>query len=486
MSATNAPQAACLEARIHAARAALPAWQAQPVKTRARLVGAVRHALAQQADTVITAVGDRFDRGPAETLTTEIIPLADAACFIERCAARVLAPRHFGAGGRPAWLWGVRGTVRRVPFGVIAVVAPGNYRLLLAGVQILQALAAGNAVIVKPAPGASAPLVWLRTALIAAGLPGALFQIIAEEQAAGEALASAAIDKLFLTGAAATGQAVAGRLAARTVPAVLELSGNDAVFVLAAGDIDMAARAIVWGMGLNGGATCIAPRRVFVVRGRFEALASALRTALANAPARAVAAGPRATAVARIAAARAAGWNLLGTPPAPGAINMTPCVLASHTMSEPPLPGDLFAPVATLQAIDTVDEAIAIDQGSDYALGAAVFGGSAEATVLAKRLHTGVVTINDLIAPTADPRAPFAGAKASGHGTTRGAEGLLEMTRPQTVLTRRGTARPHLAPSTVHDAVLFKAYLAIAHGKGLKNKLAALKTAIRTARARMG
>ena len=482
----NDPQAAGLQARIDAAREALPAWQARPVKARARLVGALRHRLAQEADTVIAAIGERFDRGPAETLTTEIIPLADAARFIERRAARVLAPRHFGPRGRPAWLWGARGTVRRVPFGVVAVIAPGNYRLLLAGVQILQALAAGNAVIVKPAPGASAPLVWLRSALVAAGLPGALFQIIAEDRAVGEALASAAIDKLFLTGAAATGQAVAGRLAARTVPAVLELSGNDAVFVLAAGDIDMAARAIVWGMGLNGGATCIAPRRVFVVRGRFEALASALRTALANAPARAVAAGPRATAVARIAAARAAGWDVLGTPPAPGVINMTPCVLASHAMSEPPLPGDLFAPVATLQPIDTIDEAIAIDHGADHALGAAVFGDPAEAGALAQRLHAGVVTINDVIAPTADPRAPFAGAKASGHGATRGVEGLLAMTRPQTVLTRHGTARPHLAPASVHDAGLFKAYLAIAHGKGLKQKLAALKTTIRAARARMG
>ena len=307
----NDPQAAGLQARIDAAREALPAWQARPVKARARLVGALRHRLAQEADTVIAAIGERFDRGPAETLTTEIIPLADAARFIERRAARVLAPRHFGPRGRPAWLWGARGTVRRVPFGVVAVIAPGNYRLLLAGVQILQALAAGNAVIVKPAPGASAPLVWLRSALVAAGLPGALFQIIAEDRAVGEALASAAIDKLFLTGAAATGQAVAGRLAARTVPAVLELSGNDAVFVLAAGDIDMAARAIVWGMGLNGGATCIAPRRVFVVRERFEALAIALQSALAHAPARTVAAAPRATACERIAAAQAhrGGWD---------------------------------------------------------------------------------------------------------------------------------------------------------------------------------
>ncbi|WP_123658003.1 aldehyde dehydrogenase family protein [Salinisphaera japonica] len=481
----NDPQTACLKARIDAARAALPAWQARPVKTRARLVGAVRHALAQEADTVIAAVGDRFDRGPAETLTTEIIPLADAARFIERCAARVLATRHFGANGRPAWLWGVRGTVRRVPLGVVAIIAPGNYRLLLAGVQILQALAAGNAVIVKPAPHASASLVWLRAALVAAGLPGALFQIIEEDPGAGEALASAAIDKLFLTGSAATGRAVAGQLAARTVPAVLELSGNDAVFVLAGADIHVTARAIAWGMSLNGGATCIAPRRVFVVRERFDALASALRDALADAPARALDVKPRAMACERIAGAQACGWRLLGASPELGATGMAPCVLAQQSPSDSPLPGDLFAPVATLQPIDTINDAIAIDHDSHYALGAAVFGDPVEAAALAERLHAGVVTINDLIAPTADPRAPFAGAKASGHGTTRGAEGLLEMTRPQTVLTRRGMARPHLAPASEHDADLFKAYLTIAHGRGFGQKLAALKTAIRAGRARM-
>lgn len=476
--------AVALAGYIRAARGAQAAWQARSTRQRVRLIGALRHALAADADGVVAAVGERFDRGPSETLTAEVIPLADAARLIARQGEAILAPRRFAAAGRPAWLWGVTGETRRVAHGVVAIIAPGNYRLLLAGVQIAQALAAGNAVVVKPAPGASAPILWLREALIAAGLPEALFQVLDETHAAGRALAAADVDKLVLTGSAATGRAVAARLAERGVPATLELSGNDAVFVLASADIALAARAIVWGMSINGGATCIAPRRIIVARACYGALAAALAAELARATPRTVAATPHATACEQVAAAMGNGWQLLGRAPQMSDARMAPCILSRDSVAEPPLPGDLFAPVAAMTVFDDVEAALLNEQNSIYALGSAVFGADAAARALARRLPAGVVTVNDLIAPTADPRAPFAGARASGYGVTRGAEGLRAMTRPQTVLTRAGKRRPHLATPGAQDADLFKAYLTMAHGRGLRRRLAGLRAAIAAARGR--
>ncbi len=89
----------------------------------------------------------------AEKLVSEVLPLADACRWLEKNAARVLASRRCGKSQRPFWLKGVSFEVQRMPFGVVLVIGPGNYPLFLPAVHALHALAAGNAVLLKPAPG---------------------------------------------------------------------------------------------------------------------------------------------------------------------------------------------------------------------------------------------------------------------------------------------------------------------------------------------
>ncbi len=116
-----------------------------------------------------------------------------------------------------------------------------------------------------------------------------------------------------------------------------------------------------------------------------------------------------------------------------------------------------------------------------FALAASIFTrDDAAARFLAARLNVGVVTINDLIIPTADARIPFGGRKRSGFGITRGAQGLLELTTPKVITVSRSHFRPAFEAPQPGDARLFQAYLKLSHGRGLKSRWGALVSLIRS------
>ena len=221
----------------------------------------------------------------------------------------------------------------------------------------------------------------------------------------------------------------------------MELSGSDPCLVLDGADIDAAATAIVYGLTLNGGATCIAPRRIVVTAARRPALVAALSSRLAAAPARPL--PPRQASLVRELLANATG-PVLGDADALTADAMRPLILCDPTPAQTATE-DVFAPVAFLLEAADADAAVALANESAYALGASIFGASNEAARCARRLRAGCITINDMIVPTADPHVPFGGAGQSGFGTTRGPEGLLALTRPRAILSRKRPSTRHLA-----------------------------------------
>ncbi|SMH32121.1 aldehyde dehydrogenase family protein [Azospirillum agricola] len=442
------------------------AWSGCGTTERLSIVRKIRHRIAADAEDLVRALATRPGRRAAESLSAEILPLAEACRFLEREAVRLLAPRRLGRRGRPVWLFGVAAEVRREPFGTVLIVGPSNYPLLLPGVQALQALAAGNAVLVKPAPGCSAPMDRLAGWLAEAGLPAGLFRVLDESPDAVTDAVAAGIDKLVLTGSAGTGRAVAERLADALVPSTMELSGNDPVFVLPGADAGLVARALAFGLRFNGSATCIAPRRVFVPREMAAGLEEALRGPVAAIPPTAVPAAVRRRLGGLARAAVADGARPLGPLPGEADPTMPPLILADARPDMALLREELFAPVLSLVPVRDLDEALEAAARSPYALGASVFGPEGAARALAGRLDAGAVTVNDLIVPTADPRLPFGGRRASGWGVTRGAEGLLEMTRVKTVSVRRGRSRPHFDPPRDGDAALMLAALRLLHGGG--------------------
>lgn len=417
------------------------------------LIARFRDRLVHIGPELADSMARTLKRSPAGVLVSEIIPLADAAKFLERNGERLLKPQRLGGGGRPSWLSGVRSEIRREPHGVILILGPRNYPLFLPGVQALQALAAGNAVALKPGAGGKHAMERMAALLAEAGLPAGLFTVLEEDIEAGRDALAMGPDKVILTGAPETGRAVLQGLAASATPAVMELSGNDPFVVLDGADADLAARTAVYGLTLNGGETCIAPRRFIVARPIADAFQSALETHLAAAGGKVVAASDAA-------------------PPF-----STPTVIVHDTAALPDAP--VFGPVAHLAIVADTAAAIALANASDYALGASVFGTVARAEAAARRIRAGVVSVNDVIVPSADPRLPFQGRGASGFGATRGAEGLLEMTAPKAVAVRKGKTLRHLDPEQPGDAALFAGYLRLAHGHGIGSRLAALGAVVR-------
>jgi acyl-CoA reductase-like NAD-dependent aldehyde dehydrogenase len=408
---------AAVETAMTSARATQVRWTHTPLPRRLELIRELRRLIAENSLELAEASAAARQRPAPESLAAEVLPLAEACRFLEREAGKILAPRRLGRSGLPIWLAGVHSEIHHEPFGVILIIGPGNYPLLLPGVQIVQALAAGNAVLLKPGLGGTASARALIGLLARAGFDPQLVGLLPESPEAVRAAIAVRPDKVILTGSVQTGEKILAQLAPHLIPATMELSGWDAVIIRADADLDLAVKALVFGMKLNNGATCLSPKRAFV----HYSLAAELERRLEH----------------------------------------------------------VFAPEFSIVPFADDDEAVLRANDCDFGLGASIFSRNESAAHwLAAQINVGVVTINDVIVPTADARIPFGGRGRSGFGVTRGAEGLLELTTPKVITLSRGTFRPAFDPPQSSDAQMFQAYLKLAHGRGLKSRWHALLSLI--------
>jgi acyl-CoA reductase-like NAD-dependent aldehyde dehydrogenase len=474
--------------RVRSCREAQQSWEKLPVRERLQPVRALRHLLVGECDALCGAVERDIGKPPKHTLAAEILPLAAACRFLERRAAGLLKPRAVSLWDRPLWLWGERDTVLRRPRGVVGIIGTWNFPLLLNGVQIMQALTAGNGVLWKPSEVAPSSAERLHQVLLQAGFPERLVQRLPATREAGPELASAEIDHCVFTGSSAVGRVLAEQLGRRLISSTLELSGCDALFVLEDGDIGMAARAAWFGATLNHGQACVASRRIFVQRSRYEEFIGSLRPLVAAAgPACLALAGQVQQAERLIDEAVANGARRLDAPRAldsNGANNVfRPAALLDVRPEMQICRQASFAPVLAVLPFDSEAEALRMNASCAYGLGAAIFSrDTARAKDLATHLLAGVVAVNDVVVPTAHPATPFGGRGESGWGVTQGAEGLLEMTVPQVVSIRRGQARPHYpAPdgTTKVPVEMLRGLLEWSHGHALAERWAGLRRLIK-------
>ncbi len=477
------PPARTSSASLVEARAAQQRWAAATVSERLGVIRHLRRLLADNplplARTVPLEQPGSLHRTTADTLVAEVLPLAEACRWLLREAKPLLRDERLGSRSRPAWLRGVEAKVRREPLGVVLVVGPANYPLFLPGVQVLQALTAGNAVLWKPAPGAKTTADALRYLLLEAGLDPALLVVLDVAPGNVEQAIHAGVDKVVLTGHVDTGRAILRLCAEAVTPATVELSGCDAVFVLPGADLQRAAAALAFGLRLNGSATCMAPRRLFVSSAVADELLVLLREHLAALPPVPLSARVSQELAALLENARSYGAAVVEHGAADSfryalILNATPEMRAMET--------DLPAPLLSVLRFSNLSAAIEAHAACPYALTASIFGPEGDASQLAQGISVGTVVINDLIVPTADPRLAFGGRGQSGFGLTRGREGLLGMTAQKTILLQRSRSlRPYAPTGEAHES-FFAAFLKVVHGSNWRARMAGMRALARAAK----
>ncbi|WP_157477289.1 aldehyde dehydrogenase family protein [Granulicella tundricola] len=453
-------------------------WSARPLRERLSVLRAGRLGLARKTDALVSAISTELARTRADSMVAEVLPLLAACRFLEREAGEILKTRRLGRRGLPFWLAGVESSVERVALGRVLVIGPENYPLFLPGVQVLQALAAGNAVVWKPGAGGRDVAEIFADVMERAGLPDGLLTVTDESVEAGVSAMRGGVDKVFFTGSGASGRAVMRAAAETATPVVAELSGCDAVIVLPSANVERVVAALLFGMRLNGSATCMAPRRLMLVGGGHERLVARLTDAFAAMDGVVVRDSVREQLRGLVEEAKSAGAVVHGDV---RDVFMKPLLVTRARPEMQLAQTDVFAPVLTVMEFGDVGAMLEADRACPFGLTAAVFGDEVEATRVGARMKVGTLLINDLIVPTADPRVPFGGRRGSGFGVTRGAEGLLEMTAVKTVLVRRGKGLRQYVPTTDTHENLFGGVIEMEHGDGLRAKIKGLRRMIQAA-----
>ncbi len=351
--------------------------------------------------------------------------------------------------GEPRWSF-----ARRRPAGVVSVIAPFNFPLILSIRSVAPALALGNAVLLKPDPRtAVCGGVALMRIFEEAGLPEGLLQLVPGGGDVGQAVVEAPqVRVISFTGSTATGRVIgerAGRLLKR---AHLELGGNNALVVLPGADLAPAVSAGAFGSFNHQGQICMAAGRHLV----HESLAEAYLEALAD-TATALPVGDPATGEVALGpiiderqlahidtvvrAGVAAGDRVVagGSPDAPF---YPPTVLACAATGSPAWRQEIFGPVAPVLTFSSAQEAASIVNDSEYGLSVGILGDVGQAMRLADQLDSGKIHINEQTVSD-EPNVPFGGVKDSGNGSRfGGATANIEaFTETQWL-----TVRPEIAP----------------------------------------
>ncbi|MDQ1673154.1 MAG: benzaldehyde dehydrogenase [Frankiaceae bacterium] len=374
--------------------------------------------------------------------------IAAAECF--EAAALPTAPSgEVLATNEQRWSF-----ARRRPVGVVSVIAPFNFPLILAIRAVAPALALGNAVLLKPDPRtAVSGGVSIMRVFEEAGLPEGLLSLLPGGSDVGTALVEhPAVRVIAFTGSTRAGRIIgetAGRLLKR---AHLELGGNNAMIVLPGVDLAAAASAAAFGSYLHQGQICMTTGRHLVHTDIYDdyvaALAEKARHLPVGDPAREqVALGPiidtrerdRIDGVVREAVT--AGARLAAGGESAGA-GYLPTVLADLHPDNPAWRQEIFGPVAPVMRFTTADEAVELANDTEYGLSASILGDVGMAMQIADRLESGKVHINEQTVAD-EANAPFGGVKDSGNGGRLGgaAANIEAFTETQWV-----TVRPSIAP----------------------------------------
>jgi len=436
----EATDPAALPAILDRSRAAQSAWAPQSIRERIAALRRLRDAIFDARDEIAATISRETGKPRVEAVFAEIILALDTADFIALHAPKWLRPErvphhNIAVKAKSGWL-------EYEPLGVVAIISPWNYPFAIPIAQIIPALAAGNAVVLKPSELTPATGALIGEIAARAKLPENLVQIVQGAAEVGSALIDASPDKVFFTGSVETGRKIAEACAQKLIPSVLELGGKDPMIVLADADLGIASSAAVWGSFMNCGQACLSVERVYVeqsVAAKFMGLCvlktKKLRLGPPSDPDAEIGPMIRARQLERVerqlqdAVARGA-TILTGGERRPelGANFFEPAVITGVDHSMDLMREETFGPVLAIRPVASPAEAVAIANDSPFSLSASIWTRDIDAARrIASQLRAGSVMINDVASYYGISEAPHGGRGASGWGRAHSRFGFLEM-----------------------------------------------------------
>lgn len=442
---------------VERARRAQKEWSKLSFTERGRVVMRARRIVLDEIEELAAMISREAGKPVNEAISMEIVPTLDLMQYFARKTARLLRPQKIDIG-----LYGLLGRTSRIiykPLGVVGIISPWNFPWAIPLGEVVMALMAGNAVVLKPSELTPFTALKIKDAFARAGLDDDLLSVVTGDGRTGAALIEAGVDKMMFTGSVATGKRVAEAAAKRLLPVVLELGGKDPMIVLEDADIEMAALAAVWGAFSNSGQACASVERCYVhetIAPQFtEKVVQHTRALRQNIGMRedtdigamsserqlkivedhvndAVSRGAQALTGGRRAP------NLSGS-------FYEPTVLSEVNHTMPVMRDETFGPVLPVMTFKTESEALEFANDSPFGLTASVWTKDiARGRRLATQIEAGTVMVNEVLYTHGIGQTPWGGFKESGLGRTHGRLGLLELVAPQHLHVNRISFVPDL------------------------------------------
>jgi succinate-semialdehyde dehydrogenase/glutarate-semialdehyde dehydrogenase len=424
-----------VELAIERARKAQPDWANLSFDERSRYMGKVSRLLLEQQEEVVELVIRETGKARAEAVSMEIFGSLDALAYYPKNTKKFLKTRSKRIHGVLGF--GKRLRIVYKPRGVVGIITPWNGPFILAMNQAVQALMAGNAVIVKGSEVTPLSTKRVERFFEEAGLPDGLLQVLIGDGETGAALVEGGVDKISFTGSVATGRKVAEACGRQLIPCTLELGGKDAMIVCADADLDRAASGALIGSCMNTGQYCCGTERIYVVEEVYDEFVNKVVERAAKLrqgdsgefDVGAIFWDKQLEIIERHVedAVEKGATVLVGgrrNPDLDG-LYYEPTVLTDVNHDMDVMVHETFGPVVSIMKVPDEEEALRRANESDYGLNGNVWTRDKEkGFAIASRMETGAVCVNDMAMTYGAPEAPFGGRKSSGVGQVNGEVGV--------------------------------------------------------------